>query len=71
MKKVYNFEDSNYSADHAGLNDKNLELIPFVIKRTIKIYLKHMRNELDRDFILNIKKAFKSRHDVIACEILN
>jgi hypothetical protein len=48
-----------------------LKVLPFLLKRNIKIYLKHMRNEKDSTFTLQYKNEIHSRHDIIICEILD
>ena len=48
-----------------------LKVMPFVFRRNIQIYLKHLRNEIDERFELISKTHnIESRHDIIICEVL-
>lgn len=48
---------------------QSLKYVPFILKRNVKIYLKHTRNEKDNTFYLQSKNIIPSRHEIVICEI--
>jgi hypothetical protein len=64
-------EDVRQMANRSAEENQFLKVMPFIFKRNIQIYLKHLRNEIDEKFELRSKTHnIESRHDIIICEIL-